>query len=306
MACVFADYPVFIGEEAYDQAGYSVSSAGDVDGDGIGDLLIAASQNDGGGVDAGKAYLILGASLGGSTSIDLSQADYTFVGEDPGDFSGGSVSSAGDVDGDGLSDLLIGASGNDDGGLSAGKLYLVLGASLGGTSTIDLSQADYSFVGENARDNAGRSASSAGDVDEWTVSLTSFVSAYGNDDGGTDVGKTYVILGSSLGGTSTIDLSQADYALIGERRARLLGKWWSRAQAMWTAMASPICSWGRTTAMTAARTRGRPTPILGASSGGASTADSALKRTTPVAGENASDWSGRAVASAGDVDGDAL
>ena len=78
---------------------------------------------------------------------------------------GQSVSSAGDVDGDGLDDLLVGASGNGDGDPAAGKAYLILGASLGTTSEIDLSDADYSFVGEVASDLAGFFVSSAGDVD---------------------------------------------------------------------------------------------------------------------------------------------
>ena len=72
-------------------------------------------------VSAGKTYLILGSSLGSSSTIDLSLADYSFVGEDDGDFSGYSVSSAGDVDGDGLDDILIGATGDDDGGDNAEK-----------------------------------------------------------------------------------------------------------------------------------------------------------------------------------------
>ena len=57
----------------------------------------------------------------------MSAADATFVGENQQDESGFSVSSAGDVDGDGLDDLLIGASHhNDDGGSDAGKAYLIL------------------------------------------------------------------------------------------------------------------------------------------------------------------------------------
>ncbi len=52
----------------------------------------------------------------------------------------------GDVDGDGLADILIGAFGNGDGGSAAGKSYLILGSSLGSTSILDLSLVDYSFV----------------------------------------------------------------------------------------------------------------------------------------------------------------
>ena len=70
--------------------------------------------------------MVLGTSLGGSTNIDLSSADYQFMGESSYDYAGRSVASAGDVDGDGLDDILIGADGDDDGGSSAGSAYLLL------------------------------------------------------------------------------------------------------------------------------------------------------------------------------------
>ena len=65
-----------------------------------------------------------------------------------------------------IDELFVGASATDtDGGLDAGRVYLILGASLGRFSTIDHSDADYSFMGESERDYAGYSVSSAGDVD---------------------------------------------------------------------------------------------------------------------------------------------
>ena len=79
----------------------------EVFGDGLDDLLVGAYDND----DGGTAYLILGSSLGSTAEIDLSDADYSFVGETSSDFAGCSVSGAGDVDGDGLDDLLVGAYG---------------------------------------------------------------------------------------------------------------------------------------------------------------------------------------------------
>ena len=187
-----ADYS-FVGENNYDAAGLPGSSAGDVDGDGLDDLLVGASFNDDGGETAGKAYLVLGSSLSSTSGIDLSDADYSFVGENSDDQLGRSVSSAGDVDGDGLDDLLVGAVGNNDGGESAGKAYLILGSSLGSASDIDLSDTDYSFVGENSDDQSGMAVSSAGDVDGDGLDDL-LVGAVGNDDGDNQAGKAYLIL----------------------------------------------------------------------------------------------------------------
>ena len=118
-----------VGENAYDYVGqvfgHSVSGAGDVDGDGQDDVLVGAASNDGGGDNAGAAYVVLGPVTG---TLDLSLADAKLVGNN--DFAGVAVSGAGDVDGDGQDDVLVGASRNEDGAEGGGAAYLVYGASL--------------------------------------------------------------------------------------------------------------------------------------------------------------------------------
>ena len=102
------------GETAGDRAGHDLSGAGDVDSDGRGDILVSAYANDAGGPSSGRTYLVLGDSLnltGGTMS--LSAADYSFTGESAADSSGYSISGGGDWNGDGLSDILIGAYLND-------------------------------------------------------------------------------------------------------------------------------------------------------------------------------------------------
>ena len=111
-----------VGEEVEDLAGHTVSGAGDVNGDGRGDVLIGAHGHDTGGGLAGAAYLVLGP-INGATA--LSDADVRFVGEAANDHAGSALSSAGDVDGDGLDEFLIGAYGNDTGGSTAGAAYLL-------------------------------------------------------------------------------------------------------------------------------------------------------------------------------------
>ena len=116
-----------VGEAADDQAGISVSSAGDVDADGHDDLLVGAYNEGSGGSQAGAAYLVMGPVSG---EVDLSAADAKLVGEAADDHAGRGVSSAGDVDADGHDDLLVGAYGEASGGSEAGAAYLVLGGSL--------------------------------------------------------------------------------------------------------------------------------------------------------------------------------
>jgi len=185
-------HAAFLGEHASDESGSSVSSAGDVDGDGFPDILIGAKYSDDGGSGAGKAYLLLGASVLAGGLFDLSDADAMFVGEAASDEAGRRVSPAGDVDGDGLADFLIGAIGNDDGGSSAGKAYLLLGASVQYGAAIDLSESDVAFVGEGAVHYSSYSLSSAGDVDG--DGLDDILTGAHLGGGGTSSGKAYLMI----------------------------------------------------------------------------------------------------------------
>jgi len=131
---------VINGQEAVDQSGYSVSSAGDVNGDGLDDLIIGAWRADPSGLfDAGKSYVVFGKTDG--TAVNLSVIEggtggFVINGQATGDSSGQSVSSAGDVNGDGLDDLIIGAHGADPAGLSnAGKSYVIYGSNFTGAIT---------------------------------------------------------------------------------------------------------------------------------------------------------------------------
>ncbi|MBU0687426.1 MAG: FG-GAP repeat protein [Candidatus Margulisbacteria bacterium] len=197
---------ILIGENGCENAGMSVSNAEDVNGDGFDDILIGAYKNNDAAVDAGKAYLIFGPIYG---AINLSSANAAFIGENYEDYAGYSVSKAGDVNGDGCLDILVGAFANDDGGIDAGKTYLANGPFSGNTA---LNNASAAFIGEFADDYAGWAVSGAGDVngDGFDDIL---VGAQQNDNGGTDSGTAYLIYGSIAG---SMNLNSSDVLFIGE------------------------------------------------------------------------------------------
>ncbi len=139
------------GEAAGDNFGSEVAAAGDVNGDGYGDVIVGAPSNDAGGANAGRAYVYYGGAAPDAT------ADLTLTGEAAGDNFGESAASAGDFNRDGFADVIVGASGNDGGGASAGRTYLYYGG--GAPNNV----VDLTFSGV-AGDQSGNSVAPAGDV----------------------------------------------------------------------------------------------------------------------------------------------
>ena len=119
-----------------DYSGRSVSSAGDINNDGYDDIIIGAGYADPNGDDAGESYVVFGKASGTySASLELSSLNGTngFVinGIDESDYSGSSVSSAGDINNDGYDDIIIGANEADPNGGSSGESYVVFGKASG-------------------------------------------------------------------------------------------------------------------------------------------------------------------------------
>ena len=213
------------GIDAGDQSGRSVSSAGDVNGDGYDDLIIGAFLADpNGNSSAGETYIVYGGANAPGTNgvLDLSDLDgtngFTLTGIDANDFSGSSVSSAGDVNGDGYDDLIIGAGrANGPNGNNSGETYIVYGgASAPGTNgVLDLSDLDgtngFTLTGIDANDYSGTSVSSAGDVngDGYDDLI---IGAWLADPNGENSGETYIVYGgaSAPGTDGVLDLSALD------------------------------------------------------------------------------------------------
>ena len=128
-------------------AGLGTASAGDVDGDGVDDLVIGAYGDDTTGQGAGAAYVVTGP-FAGETELTGSQR---IIGISAGDLVGTSVAGAGDVDADGYDDVLVGAPGVGTGEdeTSPGAAYLLSG---GATDDMSLAQAVAVISGEAAGD----------------------------------------------------------------------------------------------------------------------------------------------------------
>ena len=199
----------------WDRSGTSVSTAGDINGDGYADILIGAPDADPYGNTEGEAYVVFGKASGFAPTVNLDALNgndgFTLEGIGLDDETGYSVSTAGDINGDGYADILIGAPGAND---SAGAVYLIFGKNSNFSASLDLLELDGSngFVVDAPDEDTwfGDSVSTAGDIngDGYSDIL---IGAPNADPGGVyNAGKAYLMFGKTGNFSANINLSSLD------------------------------------------------------------------------------------------------
>lgn len=186
-----SDWTSFTAQDA--NYGYAAASAGDVNGDGYEDVIVGANWYDNGQVDEGAAFVFLGSPTGLNPLFD-----WRYESNTPQEEFGIAVSTAGDVNGDGYDDVLIGA--NSPLASSMGKAYVFYGSPTGLTAV-----PAWVATGEQIADKFGTAVASAGDVNNDTYDDIIIGAPEYNGTSGVPSGRAYVYYGSAAGLSTTAD-----------------------------------------------------------------------------------------------------
>jgi hypothetical protein len=174
--------------------GASVAAAGDVNGDGYADVIVGASDYDAGETDEGAAFVFLGSATGIANGSPAT-ANAQLEADQPSSWLGASVAGAGDVNGDGYADVIVGASDYDAGKTDEGAAFVFLGGA-GGITSGNPATADAQLVARQVQAYLGWSVAGAGDVNGDGYADV-IVGATDYDSGEVDEGSAFVFLGNA-------------------------------------------------------------------------------------------------------------
>ena len=209
------------GGAASDVSGRPVSRAGDLNGDGLEDLIIGANRVDpDGNSNAGASYVVFGKTTPFNATLSLTNLNgsdgFQINGVLPGDYSGESVSRAGDINGDGIDDIIIGAPSADlNGSFSVGISYVVFGKGVPFDAVLNLADLNgsngFQINGVMGNDRTGLSVSEAGDINGDGIDDLIIGAPYA-DANDMDSGASYVIFGKTTPFETMLNLTNLNGA----------------------------------------------------------------------------------------------
>ncbi|WP_186775444.1 YHYH protein [Rubripirellula tenax] len=208
------------GVDAGDQLGTAVRGAGDFNGDGIDDVIIAAPMaSNSGNTNDGEVFIVFGSASGLPSTFDLTTLNgingFKIVGANSGDLAGASVGGGGDLNNDGFDDVVIGAPEADSlNRVDSGAAFVLLGSNSFGAAfnLANLNGANgFRINGAVAGDDAGRAVAISSDVNGDAFDEV-IVGAPLSDSGGADAGAAYVIFGRAANFPASIDLNSVSSA----------------------------------------------------------------------------------------------
>jgi hypothetical protein len=200
LSMLYGNFNSFYTLAADDRFGLTILPLGDVDSDGVADLAVGAGLDDDGGSIAGAAYILFLKTDGTvmnaqklSALYGNFNAFYTLIAND---LFGRSVAAPGDLDGDSVVDMAVGAVYDTDGGSLAGAVYLLFLETDGTCKSVqkmsNLHGSFNTYYTLAASDHFGVSMTSLEDLNGDSV-IDLAVGAYRDDDGGTDAGAAYIL-----------------------------------------------------------------------------------------------------------------
>ena len=315
---------LFLAADPMNFAGYSVSGAGDVNGDGIDDMIVSASgATTANGSFSGGIYVVFGTTTAPAT-LNLGALDGTngfrINGAAAGDQMGRAISS-GDINGDGLVDLVVGANYADNSGADSGSAYVIFGHGGPFAASVDLASLDgatgFRFDGAAAHDYTGRVLSVLGDVNGDGVE-DFIVGAAWNDATGAQAGSAYVVFGRDVDTAGNFQSVLTAAQLDGTNGFRLHGGAANDMVGVAVSRAGDINGDGVEDMLVGAlnaNQAGTPnagsTTVVFGKAGGGFASDMNLSTLSAadgfrIVGQRISDQAGAEVSAAGDINGDGI